>query len=276
MDFEQIEIGKLPLDLLENIARDISDYTVALIALGFKKDDLVEHHIGSGSLIRVGEKHCILTAHHCIDSHAFKDCIRLGLAIKSHPHHFSIIKDHLKIIDVGKPNNNDICPDIGICVLPKTELGWLLANKSFWDIEKYKEVIFDISSDINIGVYAISGCPDVYTINGGSNRGFHKSKGFQNTIGFCGVGKHWEKDEYDYYLCKASYDAFSNSPKSFKGMSGGGLWHIPLKKEDNGSITYKRPYLSGLSFFEYPIVNIERDILCHGPKSIYERVYSIL
>jgi len=54
-------------------------------------------------------------------------------------------------------------------------------------------------------------------------------------------------------------------PKSFEGLSGGGLWRFFVNYEA-GKPVLLRTHLIGVAFFETD----RRQIVCHGPRSIYE------
>ena len=80
---------------------------------------------------------------------------------------------------------------------------------------------------------------------------------------------------YDYleYLVDP-LDSEGPSPESWGGMSGSGLWQIPLRSQGNG-LDFDSPLLSGICFLEKK-VNGEMWIRCHGRKSVYEHAYKAI
>jgi Family of unknown function (DUF6869) len=60
----------------------------------------------------------------------------------------------------------------------------------------------------------------------------------------------------------------SDAPKSFGGVSGGGLWRIlAYISPDTGKIDWLQR-LKGVAFYEFPPKNGGRVLRCHGPSSL--------
>ena len=66
------------------------------------------------------------------------------------------------------------------------------------------------------------------------------------------------------------------SPKSFEGISGGGLWRIYLDLDEAKNVKCNSPQLIGIAFYQLDEGTIKHSIVCHGPKSIYESFYQKL
>jgi hypothetical protein len=58
-------------------------------------------------------------------------------------------------------------------------------------------------------------------------------------------------------------------PAAYHGTSGGGLWRLYTKCEDDGSRSLVQRRLVGVAFWETPE---ERHVICHGQGSIYVRL----
>ena len=62
-------------------------------------------------------------------------------------------------------------------------------------------------------------------------------------------------------------------PKSWGGMSGGGLWQVQLKR-DMGTVRAISPYvLSGVLFYQWPTTPEVCGVRAHGRKSVYDVAY---
>lgn len=63
-----------------------------------------------------------------------------------------------------------------------------------------------------------------------------------------------------------------NYPKTYEGVSGGGIWGIAFRKEGTAlSVVQRR--LMGIAYFETaPDANGERQLIGHGPHSLYEQL----
>jgi hypothetical protein len=74
------------------------------------------------------------------------------------------------------------------------------------------------------------------------------------------------RGEFDYH--DFDIDLSLPGPRSFGGVSGGGLWRVWLyRTTPDGEIDWKIS-LHGVAFYELPIVNERRIIRCHGGRSV--------
>ena len=81
---------------------------------------------------------------------------------------------------------------------------------------------------------------------------------------------------HDYFAFPVEYEQGSSMlPKSFRGMSGGGLWQVPLTRDPRGEITHEAPLLSGVVFYEEQ-TQASFNIKCHGRQSVYRVAYEAL
>lgn len=67
-----------------------------------------------------------------------------------------------------------------------------------------------------------------------------------------------------------------NSPDSYEGTSGGGLWQVTLKRDESQNIVADDVILRGVVFYQHPLVEGKTGLRCHGYKSIYDIAYSAL
>jgi hypothetical protein len=101
---------------------------------------------------------------------------------------------------------------------------------------------------------------------------------FQNFVGEATFHDRIERAGFDFVKLKMPSGEW-NFPKDCKGMSGGGMWLVPLSIDPNGdpkTIRHEAPILAGVSFYQSEIENGERVITGHGYDSIYSRVRQTL
>jgi hypothetical protein len=55
-------------------------------------------------------------------------------------------------------------------------------------------------------------------------------------------------------------------------VSGGGLWQVLLRKSQEGKLEVSDYILSGVAFYQSPLMEGSRSIRCHGRQSIYKNV----
>jgi hypothetical protein len=78
----------------------------------------------------------------------------------------------------------------------------------------------------------------------------------------------------------AGYDRFRlevhpmpSYPRSYAGLSGGGVWILGLKCDDDGSVTVLERRLVGIAYYQTGAEQAaQRHILLHGLGSIYDRL----
>jgi hypothetical protein len=67
----------------------------------------------------------------------------------------------------------------------------------------------------------------------------------------------------------------SGFPRDYRGVSGGGIWHVPFGIDPNAginSLIIERPELVGVAFSQSDLVNDSRTIFAHGYKSLYNAI----
>ena len=63
------------------------------------------------------------------------------------------------------------------------------------------------------------------------------------------------------------------APQSFGGYSGGSVWQLLVAPDGSGGFKVVSRHLMGVPFYESDIFardgNTVREVICHGPESIY-------
>jgi hypothetical protein len=101
-------------------------------------------------------------------------------------------------------------------------------------------------------------------------------KGFLKFCGFGGISNYSVSNEFDYFDFDVFYNERTQSPHSFGGVSGGGLWQVLIAQDENGQVLLKETILSGVAFYQSPLVDKKRIIKCHGRQSIYKQAYNVI
>lgn len=276
MKLENIQIKDLPDQLLEKAWQQILPYEVGLIGVTRKRWGEETQLVGSGTFIQVQGTFGILTAHHVVVCKHFRESTHLGLCFLSGVHKPVFEIEYLRIIKIAKPKKASEGPDLAAIILPSTNIGSLKAQKQFWNLSLKRQEVLPNPLDRNIGVWFFCGYPDEFTKKEPPQRGFDEVIGYFNLRGFFQIEREWVDGEYDYLDIPVPCGDKGKLPESFGGMSGGGLWQIPLDKADDGTIKSKEPIFSGVAFYQTGIVNRTTTIRCHGRRSVYEMVYNAL
>ena len=203
----------------------------------------------------------------------------MGLALPTRfdarVHSPKIQMDYFKKIRVGRGKEEANGPDLGLLVWPESAPRLIPFTKTFYNLTRRRTIVLDNPLPIDTDTWVLLGAPEEWTKDGLSEAGFSTVKEFRGITGVGVVSKEYEQCDFDYLEFIAKYSAAYEGPQRFGGCSGGALWHVPLANE-HGQIVAKDRVLSGVAFWQSPIVGKERTIRCHGRKSIYQRVVDIL
>lgn len=224
--------------------------------------------IGSGTLVDLDGNNSILTAQHVIDALPKEGIV--GFVISEKLHKYILDTRSLSTTKIGKGKNDQTGPDLGIINLPQATIGSIKALKSFYNIDTKRDRMLQNPPENDLGVWCICGIPDIETRTAEPEKGFDQVKAFLEFCGFGGVRKEYAFGEYDYFDFEVQYNDRTDSPLSFGGVSGGGLWQVIIAQKPDGELMVKEAILSGVAFSQTELVDNKRTIKCHGRKSIYK------
>lgn len=271
-----LKTSQLPREIREQAANSIKNYATVLFYSG--------EVIGSGTFVQCNSCLGILTAHHVIEDKIkpilfdYSSGKKLGVSIENYPHALEIELQYIHPHEIGSPQDekyNRFGPDlIFLEILDNTKLGMIKTSRSFWNIPLIKNSLVNDCYDDSNSIWAVCGLPQDWIRDEIPNSNFDKIIGYQCLIGFTGVERRFKKGKFDYFDVAADYNSKDDFPETFKGMSGGGLWKVPvfLKKGSNSldNLEMGYPIFSGVIFYQTALENNRRILRSHGAKSIYE------
>jgi hypothetical protein len=278
--FEEMRWNDMPFEWLDSSARLLQKYFAAILEV--ERGGLTDFEpqlLGSGTFVRVDDIYGILTAEHV--SNCVEQVNKIGIIVEDIPerkHRFTIDKQHLEIENIFIASGTPEGPDLAfIRILPTEKLGTLKATKSFYDLGVGREEILDRPKELDIGAWCLCGVPDEFTVRETIDRGPDYLKGYSGLCYYCQGVREELRSEYDLLTIAIDYNENTGNkaiPQSFGGCSGGGLWQIPLVKEN--VVTSKKPILSGVAFWQTAVDGKKREIICHGRRSIYKSAYEVI
>jgi hypothetical protein len=272
---ELCKITELPKKLLHEVSQIIESYSTGLIKVtNTPSGKEVPLLIGSGTFVLISNTYGILTAAHVID--LLEGLYSLGLILSEYEHKYTINSEYLEVIRVAKGKVDSDGPDIDFIVLPSSELGTIKAKKSFHNLDIKRDRMLYNPPELDNGFWAFYGVPDIKTIDKPPAKGFELIKGYNTYCYFGGIKNIYMVGGFDYCNFEVRYDSISNIPDTFGGVSGGGLWQIPLRKSAEQTIEPIEYILSGVVFYETERTGLYRSVKCHGRKSIYDMAYSFI
>ena len=234
--------------------------------------------LGSGVLVSVGHIHAILTAHHVIEHiEAPLKERQLGLLFANKSQHRVIERWEIELLKIARGTQDSVGPDLGAAILLNHSfVGSISANdKAFHNLDKRREQLRNTSLAMTAGIWAAQGFVEKgIETTADPNENLVEHVAFPCATVWGEPESEAEIDEYDYLDCRADPSGLPlpTPPDTWGGMSGGGLWQIPLIKR-RGQMEFCPPRLTGIMFYERAEGGKIQWIRCHGHRSVYEHAF---
>src|ERR1043165_6530030 len=106
---EAIRVGDLPKELTARIVGELSAFSIGFTRVPEAPERPIVDLLGSGTLVTVGGKHAILTAHHVM--RILPRVGRLGLLLWSSDHPATIDCAGLSFMEIARGTDDSIGPD---------------------------------------------------------------------------------------------------------------------------------------------------------------------
>jgi hypothetical protein len=230
---------------------EITNGSVAHSTVGFV-DPASKSSLGSGTLIQFRGQPGILTCAHVVA--ALRQCARFGVMYhtpRSQNRGQKLVIDysHCDAIVFSGAKDEQQGPDLAFLILPPGPMDALAAVGTVTNGDKRLAELCEEEPEAQSVVDVVYGVIAELT-KGIVGRAAHKDF----SVAF---------DLVDFEPVEAADDPL---PKSFGGLSGGGLWRLFINYDEHDRPVLHRMHLIGVAFFE----TAQRRIICHGPRSIYE------
>jgi hypothetical protein len=225
---------------------------------------------GSGTLITFGAFEGVLTAAHVLDEIA--KCGEIGIlefpVRRDQMQRLRIKFANLDYIRIGNAPYGEHGPDLAFLKLPALTASALKANSSFVSFEKQAMTAFAAPPT---GMGKLDSVVGVI-------ENWRRQQIEQKTLiitpieSLLNVGTATEiapADGYDRFQFEPLKSQDFKPPQSYGGTSGGGFWRSFRRKNPDGTVHFDQLRLMGVAFFETEEIKGQRNIICHGPTSIY-------
>ncbi|HMO64695.1 MAG TPA: hypothetical protein PKE47_05655 [Verrucomicrobiota bacterium] len=270
-EIRNVQSDKIPEAVKLGAMDQIFNYTIGFVL----RDNL----LGSGTLTSYEGRYGIITANHVAKEVFAATDGEVAILIAKSPHRRGINPMHFEHLVIGSPEHaGDWKPDLSfICIRDQDLLGTLNSMKSFYDIGPGRNGLayFDCNRR-NEFWWFISGYPSVFRDDKILSTG-ERIASAKNFIGEAEYLDCYKLDWFDYL--KLNLDAGASSfPNCYGGVSGGGIWMVPLVAESDVGVSSPRPYwfLAGVCCYQGALEASHRVIEGHGPNSLYERLRDAL
>lgn len=274
----KIILKDVPKSIDIEISKVIIDYSVAVCRV--RGDNLNTFSpLGSGTFVTRNRMYGILTAHHCL--HACVPAVSIGqqgqdtlLLMVTRSRCVILNPADAKEHPLGIPNSDEFGPDLTfIEILPGPKLDVLKAIVSFWNLDqKHYELAMTLSVPEVVIVEA--GFPEINYNTKIIGSAIHHQLKHVVYIGSIVDGDISDEGKWDYIKSRCNYRGDEELPKSFAGLSGGGIWAVRLQvtKDDNWSIAVY--CLLGVVFYQTEVIDNVRNLTGHFTHTIYQRAWN--
>jgi hypothetical protein len=251
--------GEDSIELHDRVLRDLSSASVPLFAINSAPAGERLELAGSGTLVSRGDSYWILTAAHVWEK-KLKTASALGIALKKGiDHRFPIPIDIIAARGFSqKGGEEEWGPDLCLLRIPAVYVGTIEADKVAFEWGMNRQLAPGIDG---FEANYLLGCP-------ASLGTFSPTHAAVRSEGFL-VNRlaTYTRGEFDYF----DMDAYVEDPsklKSFRGVSGGGLWNVKFYVDEARDEPAWIWSLEGVAFYEFPIKGNSAIIRCHGPITI--------
>ncbi|OFW03497.1 MAG: hypothetical protein A3G20_06605 [Acidobacteria bacterium RIFCSPLOWO2_12_FULL_59_11] len=245
---QEIRIDELPEPFFQKTMEEVANHVVGFLRIEDTPRGQDAVLIGSGTLVKVGQIHAILTADHVLNELPKKG--RLGLLLSETLNRTTIDVQACSYLCIARGTIDSEGPDLGAVVITPSVASALAAKKVFYNLDLRREELLNNPPDLHNGVWLVNGFIAELTAEEPGQGGYSKIKRFYNFSGLGGPDNPAARvGDYDYVCSPVSVSVRDNAPRSFGGMSGGGFWQVPMRREADGSFVPTRTILSGVVFY---------------------------
>jgi len=257
-------------EAFDQAARDVRGYGIGFVR--FPENMTTVELAGSGTLVRIRGNRAILTAAHVIESLPIAGPV--GLLAPGFPEEGKVFCPKVEMSfckSIRIPRGLDHCdgPDLAALILPNPPASDIEARKSFFNIDHHRKKVLANPPSLASDTWLLCGSASDWTreeIVDGQRRSYLRWE--------CGrslLQDYEERGRFDYVAIPTLVDEETDTPESFEGFSGAGLWHVGITESEDGFEATQM--LVGVSFYQSARVGASRIVRCHCIKSIYENLY---
>lgn len=275
MEPEEVKIADIPDALKGKVLHSLDQYTLGFLRLENTPHGPDVSLLGSGILVSIGKVSAILTAHHVVE--VLPPAGRVGVMLSPTTYPETLDVSGLVYVKIARGDVDSQGPDLGAVILAPPLVGALATKKVFYNLELQRERLLHSPPELCDGMWFVHGIPDENTVEQPDTVSGH---GIVKTFfKFGGIGKPESLihiGEHDYFTIPIAPSAAPPAPKKFGGMSGGGLWQIPLVRRESGGLDHAHPLLSGIVFYQHAVTEAGSALRCHGRASLYGVAYDAI
>lgn len=258
----RIALIDVPKQLLDELRERVWTYTASVFSVEGNRPE----YQGTVTCVAVSGQGCLLTA-----AHVWRKLSgdRFALSLESERLLLPVRKEFVQPTVLEASTFGEWGPDLALIRLPDLIARDIRQVKAFYNIDKRRPPP-GAPPEYEGGLWAVMGAPAEQSVFG------EKEAVMRISLLASVVSLAQERDGFDYVDLSYYHEGRSDLPASYGGLSGSGLWHLPISRSTSGVVTWSGDVrLEGVAFYQKPAGALEGVIRCHGRKSLYDRVLAV-
>jgi hypothetical protein len=252
----------LSSDLLAEMRERVWLYTGSVFAV----EGTTPMYAGTTTFVASGGSDYLLTAAHVWRALRGE---RFALSLEADRLLLPLLKNITEPTIVSGTEFGEWGPDLALIRLPKLVARDIGQVKTFYNIDKRRPSL-DSAAPYAAGAWAVLGAPAEQSTFG------PKEAVLKVSLLASVVAAARMRDGFDFVDLSYFHEGRPDLPQSYGGISGSGLWHLPISRDGDGTIVWNREaHLEGVAFFQKAANAVEGVIRCHGRTSLYEQLLPI-
>jgi hypothetical protein len=226
---------------------------------------------GSGTLVMVDGRGCFLTAHHVVFGKGKRKGLlafeRLCIWTSRQGQQPLLPRELFTGVPIASPHMKAGEPDLGALLLPQNVTAALSTyQKAFYNLDRRSTPDLEKEAAKPGALIVLAGAPAEYIESTPNGRVGTLLLGYGRTVTIK------RRHGFTFLSLRVRYDPPANPPKTFGGMSGGGVWVVPTAPDEHGAPRVNASaLLVGVAFREIARQGKVTSVRCHGPSDIYDR-----
>jgi len=264
-----INIRDLPQELTKEVNTHIRLFAVTMLIADNDESGEIPC---SGTLVSIKGEKGVLTARHVWEEISKHKYLLIMLGRVPHVIEVTFINAIAPPIQSRSENISTDIPDLAFVKLPGPSINHIEAiSKAFFSIDKRLDEQSMEFVRNPVGYFALFGAPAELVD--------HQNKSIRSFAYSTYLSEYFEYEGWDYQIMGLDLDKNPEIPKDFVGMSGGGVWKIKFfVSEDKTRFAVENftrdIALVGVNFNQTDLPG--RQLIGHGPDSIYKKLYGFI
>lgn len=251
-----IQLADIPRSVIDEVREKLWTFTVSVFAAE------ADHpaYRGTATCITVGGFPHLLTAAHVWNSLRGGRC---ALSLDADRLLTPIWHDLVQPTVLLGEGPAEWGPDLALVRLPDVVASDIRVVKAFYNLDRHMPD-YDLPAQYDSGLWAVIGVPAEQSTFG------ETEAVLRLTVFASWIDGAMTRDGFDYVDLAYDREGRPEIPTSFGGISGSGLWQVPLvKSTSTGAISWSEVHLEGVAFYQKPAARRQGVIRCHGRESVF-------